>query len=559
MNSGNVGNIDIFAILGLEPTDDFTKVKKAYYRKALAFHPDRNFGNEENAEVEFKKVQNAYDLVDDEQKLKRYYRLHVDGNQSQFFDEVFPGDFKRDSSREYNPSVFGNEQTDAIYIPKQDIVNIFIPVMVNISVIDSDQALANIDLNTFDSDDSEEILFPLHGHKLSDNNQGQEFADHFDFALLAKVITNMSKTGLYQVGVTDNEAVKIVDQHSYRVHKIIVEVQVSLTRISENRFSEKDLNRNMLNAKSEDYFWLAKDTVFELTDIISARTMRDRTYNHGTEYQNTCRFGKEESWPREIWPNGTTLLNPYADTTLQLTATKRDVNSTLLLTTSEQDESSSLPLISPSHEKRPNILISNRDQLEATAKLILDKDKQADSNKKSSLLSKYENISRWDIKFLPAPTENTGKSKDEISAKLAISGLDDQSGHIKIELLAMMVAFKYYRGFWTDNIVQQEILLRRMHNIISTNSSLNLTFNDLMIYVKNDGFFVKRTIPTHLKNSVENLLPNDDSKGMFTNELKKLSNNDPVFSEKMTEFLCVNISDQFANKQNDQEFRREFI
>lgn len=549
MNSGNVTNIDIFATLGLQPTDDFIKVKKAYYRKALVFHPDKNVGNEENAEVEFKKIQNAFDLVDDEQKLERYYGLYVEGNQAQFFDEFFYSDFNREPNREYNPSSFGNQQTDAIYIPKQGIVNIFIPVLVEISVIDSEQRLTSINLNTFNH-----YSFPLHGHKLSDNNQGQEFADHFDFALLAKVITNMSKTGLYQVGVTDKEAVKIVNQHSHRVHKIIVEVQVSLTRISENRLSEQSLDKNWLNAGSEDFFMLAKDTVFELTDIISARTMRDYTYNYETEYQNTPRFDKRSSWPKEIWPNGTTLLNPYADTSLQLTATKRDVNSTLLLTASDQNVNSSLQLTSPSHEKIPNILISNKDQLETSVKFILKKDKQVESDKQSSLISKYEKISRWDIKFLPAPRDNTGKSKDEISAKLSIAGLDDQNRNIKIELLALMVAFKYHRGFWTNNIVQQEILLRRMHDIISKNSSLNLTFDDLMIYIKNDGFFVQRSIPTHLKNSVQALSSIND-KDLFVNELNKCNKNDPNFSKNITEFLCANISDQFENKQDSEEIK----
>ena len=56
-------------------TDD--DIKKAYRRKALSLHPDRNFGHEEAATAEFAAVSSAYEVLADPQE-RAWYDSHED-------------------------------------------------------------------------------------------------------------------------------------------------------------------------------------------------------------------------------------------------------------------------------------------------------------------------------------------------------------------------------------------------------------------------------------------------------------------------------------------------
>jgi len=91
---------------------------------------------------------------------------------------------------------------------------------------------------------------------------------------------------------------------------------------------------------------------------------------------------------------------------------------------------------------------------------------------------------------MPAPN-----NKDVISHKL------DKSNY-KIELLAAMVLFKYFRQSNINDRIKQEQLL--FHISVLANKA-EIDFRDLMMYMKNDGYFVQRKLPTHLKNSLENM------------------------------------------------------
>jgi DnaJ family protein A protein 5 len=64
-----------YELLGVarQATDD--EVKKAYRRKALELHPDRNYGNEENATRTFADVQAAYEVLSDPQE-RAWYDSH---------------------------------------------------------------------------------------------------------------------------------------------------------------------------------------------------------------------------------------------------------------------------------------------------------------------------------------------------------------------------------------------------------------------------------------------------------------------------------------------------
>lgn len=62
---------DYYEVLGVERSATVEVIKKAYRKKAIEFHPDKNPGDKE-AEEKFKEAAEAYDILSDEQKRQRY-------------------------------------------------------------------------------------------------------------------------------------------------------------------------------------------------------------------------------------------------------------------------------------------------------------------------------------------------------------------------------------------------------------------------------------------------------------------------------------------------------
>ncbi|MGQ9848314.1 MAG: molecular chaperone DnaJ [Bacteroidales bacterium] len=62
---------DYYEILGVSRNATKEEIKKAYRKKALQYHPDRNPGDKE-AEEKFKEAAEAYDVLSDDEKRRRY-------------------------------------------------------------------------------------------------------------------------------------------------------------------------------------------------------------------------------------------------------------------------------------------------------------------------------------------------------------------------------------------------------------------------------------------------------------------------------------------------------
>ncbi|EXJ95681.1 hypothetical protein A1O1_00804 [Capronia coronata CBS 617.96] len=68
---------DYYDLLGVERTATDDEIKKAYRRKALELHPDRNYGNVEDATRLFAEIQSAYEVLSDPQE-RAWYDSHRD-------------------------------------------------------------------------------------------------------------------------------------------------------------------------------------------------------------------------------------------------------------------------------------------------------------------------------------------------------------------------------------------------------------------------------------------------------------------------------------------------
>jgi len=93
---------DYYEVLGVERGADPSVLKKAYRQMAMKYHPDRNPGDKE-AEASFKEVNEAYEVLKDDQKRAAYDRFGHDafeqgmgaggfGGFADIFDEMF-GEF----------------------------------------------------------------------------------------------------------------------------------------------------------------------------------------------------------------------------------------------------------------------------------------------------------------------------------------------------------------------------------------------------------------------------------------------------------------------------------
>jgi curved DNA-binding protein CbpA len=76
---------DYYRVLGVERDASVAEISKAYRKLALRHHPDKNSGNKEEAEENFKRIAEAYSVLSDPQKRNTYDWMGKEGLQSAGF------------------------------------------------------------------------------------------------------------------------------------------------------------------------------------------------------------------------------------------------------------------------------------------------------------------------------------------------------------------------------------------------------------------------------------------------------------------------------------------
>jgi molecular chaperone DnaJ len=82
----------LYDTLGVKKGASADEIKKAYRKLAATFHPDKNPGDA-SAEEKFKEVQNAYDVLSDAEKRKKYDRFGDANGRRGFEPRDFGGNF----------------------------------------------------------------------------------------------------------------------------------------------------------------------------------------------------------------------------------------------------------------------------------------------------------------------------------------------------------------------------------------------------------------------------------------------------------------------------------
>lgn len=245
---------DLFELLAIKPTYDFVEVKEAYMKKVTAFQGTREEATTEQMAT-FSRLVDFYNRVDSEEKLAFYMNMYHS-----------------------NP----NNKT-----PMHLYVDVFL----------------TIPLGEKKAEKSEDKPPKL---RLPRSTSFTNFSRNFDYAHLADLLTNLSENYAVQIGLTEQEALKIVNLHTHYDYSLIVRVKLPISCIT-HRATEKEVHQVAHAKDGSNYHWLSRNTVFNAKNIVSVRPMNNDEYTSSIRMQHY-----QLTEPCLLLPEDMTLINQYA-------------------------------------------------------------------------------------------------------------------------------------------------------------------------------------------------------------------------------------------------------
>lgn len=106
MTSSDVNSDDYYSVLGVAKGATAQEIAKAYKKAAIRYHPDKNPDNKEEAEENFKKVSEAYEVLSNKEKRETYDRF---GKASMNGQGGMPSGFSKQNADEIFAQFFGGQ------------------------------------------------------------------------------------------------------------------------------------------------------------------------------------------------------------------------------------------------------------------------------------------------------------------------------------------------------------------------------------------------------------------------------------------------------------------
>lgn len=104
-----LANKTYYDALEVKPDATRNDIKKAYRKLALKYHPDQNRGNEKEAEVKFREISEAYEVLSDEKSRQEYDNTLKYGRQGNFQRRHQRSPRHRDAFTQFN-DLFQNDE-----------------------------------------------------------------------------------------------------------------------------------------------------------------------------------------------------------------------------------------------------------------------------------------------------------------------------------------------------------------------------------------------------------------------------------------------------------------
>lgn len=123
MDIKNLQDLDLYELLGVSPTCTESEVKKAYRKKALQCHPDKNPDNP-NAAKEFQQLSAVLEILADEAARKAYDKVLVARKEAELRKNALDSKrrkFREDLERRERQGLSGQKQKSAEELLKEEI------------------------------------------------------------------------------------------------------------------------------------------------------------------------------------------------------------------------------------------------------------------------------------------------------------------------------------------------------------------------------------------------------------------------------------------------------